>query len=157
MVPPADGRVSYRDLKGDRVYLSDTCVPISNIAQMISETEADFLKAGFPCIICAHIADGNFHCCIPYQPKDYGTVKEIETRMIKRALSLEGTVSGEHGVGVGKIDQILLVRTSVPLCHVFAETFAMKYAVAAFLHVLYAVAVGLNVSVQRPTVPLDAR
>ena len=109
MVPP-DGRVSFRDLKGDRVYLSDTCVPISNIAQMISETEADFLKAGFPCIICAHIADGNFHCCIPYQPKDYGTVKEIETRMIKRALSLEGTVSGEHGVGVGKIDQILLVR-----------------------------------------------
>ena len=105
----ADGRVSYRDLKGDRVYLSDTCVPISNISQMISETEADFLAAGFPCIICAHIADGNFHCCIPYQPEDYSTVKEIETRMIKRALSLEGTVSGEHGVGVGKIDHILEV------------------------------------------------
>ncbi len=57
--------MEYRDLKGDRVYLSDTCVPISNIARMVAETEADFQAAGFPCIICAHIADGNFHCCIP--------------------------------------------------------------------------------------------
>lgn len=98
--------ITYRELKGDRVYLSDTCVPISNIARMISETEDDFTSAGFPCIICAHIADGNFHACIPYQPEQQTTVKEIETRMIKRALSLEGTVSGEHGVGVGKIEHV---------------------------------------------------
>jgi D-lactate dehydrogenase (cytochrome) len=98
--------ISYRELKGDRVYLSDTCVPISHVAQMLSETEDDFTKAGFPCIICAHIADGNFHCCIPSQPEQQATVKEIETRMIKRALSLEGSVSGEHGVGVGKIEHV---------------------------------------------------
>ena len=56
----------YRELQGDRVYLSDTCVPISNVAVMLAETESDFISAGFPCIICAHIADGNFHACIPY-------------------------------------------------------------------------------------------
>ena len=50
------------------------CVPISNIARMISETEEDFVAAGFPAIICAHIADGNFHCCIPYQPDGYSKV-----------------------------------------------------------------------------------
>ena len=69
--------------------------------------EKDFTDAGFPCIICAHIADGNFHCCIPYQPEEKARVQEIEHRMIDRALAYEGTVSGEHGVGVGKIAHII--------------------------------------------------
>jgi D-lactate dehydrogenase (cytochrome) len=82
--------ISYNERKGDRVYLSDTCVPISQVAQMISETESDFENAGFACIICAHIADGNFHCCIPYQPAQQAQVQAIETRMIQRALRTEG-------------------------------------------------------------------
>ena len=45
-----------------------------------------FQAAGFPCIICAHIADGNFHAIIPYQPEAYAKVKDIESRMIRRAL-----------------------------------------------------------------------
>ena len=98
--------ITFRDRKGDRVYLSDTCVPISRIAQMIAETEEDFTSHGFPCIICAHIADGNFHCCIPYQPEEEAMVVTLEHRMISRAILMGGTVSGEHGVGIGKIAQI---------------------------------------------------
>lgn len=95
--------MTYRQKEGDRVYLSDTCVPISNLAEMIAQTEKDFMDHGFPCIICAHIADGNFHCCIPYQLNEQAKVIEIEHRMISRAISMEGTVTGEHGVGIGKI------------------------------------------------------
>jgi D-lactate dehydrogenase (cytochrome) len=98
--------ISYRKKAGDRVYLSDTCVPISNLAEMVSQTEKDFMAHGFPCIICAHIADGNFHCCIPYQLSEQAKVIEVEHRMISRAISMEGTVSGEHGVGIGKIVHI---------------------------------------------------
>jgi len=99
--------ITYDDRKGNKVFISDTCVPISNVARMVSETEADFTKNDFPCIICAHIADGNFHCCVPYQPERQGDVLELEHRMIQRALGYEGTVSGEHGVGVGKIGHIV--------------------------------------------------
>ena len=59
----------YREMKGDSVYLSDTCVPISKLAESIAETEKDFVSNDLPAVICAHIADGNFHCCVPYQPK----------------------------------------------------------------------------------------
>lgn len=99
--------ITYDDRKGNKVFISDTCVPISNVARMVSETEADFTKNDFPCIICAHIADGNLHCCVPYQPERQGDVLELEHRMIQRALGYEGTVSGEHGVGVGKIGHIV--------------------------------------------------
>jgi FAD/FMN-containing dehydrogenase len=50
-----------------QVFLTDTCVPISRLAECIAETERAFTEADLPCIICAHIADGNFHCCVPYQ------------------------------------------------------------------------------------------
>ena len=59
----------YREMKGASVYLSDTCVPISKLAESIAETEKDFVSNNLPAVICAHIADGNFHCCVPYQPK----------------------------------------------------------------------------------------
>ena len=74
--------------------------------------QADFIAAGFPCIICAHIADGNFHCCIPYQPQAYDTVKAIETRMIRRALQLEGTVAawGHAPAFRGAIGRIAFAR-----------------------------------------------
>ena len=93
--------------KSDSVYLSDTCVPFSKLSDMITETEKDFEKVGLPAIICAHIADGNFHCCIPYQPEEKAQVVAAERRLIARAIEVGGTVSGEHGVGVGKIPHIV--------------------------------------------------
>ncbi len=114
--------ISYRDDQGgqkggggggggsgrgkDKVYLSDTCVPLSRLADCISETEEDFLRCGMCPIMCCHIADGNFHCCIPYQPDEKEVMQGLEHRMISRAISMGGTVSGEHGVGVGKVRHI---------------------------------------------------
>jgi len=91
----------------DKVLLSDVCVPLSQLADCISETEADFNANNLPCIICAHIADGNFHCCIPYKPNELVKIHALEARMIERGLAMGGTVSGEHGVGIGKMEHII--------------------------------------------------
>jgi D-lactate dehydrogenase (cytochrome) len=58
----AAGKV--REQKGDSVYLSDTCVPISKLAESVAETEKDFVSNGFPAVICAHIADGTLQCSV---------------------------------------------------------------------------------------------
>jgi len=94
--------------KLDKNYITDVCVPVSNLAECISETEDDFGSIGFPCLICAHIADGNFHCMIPYQPHEKTRLKEAEQRLIERAVRVGGAVSGEHGVGLGKKKHICL-------------------------------------------------
>eukprot|EP00164_Ancoracysta_twista_P003151 GFYU01004202.1.p1 GENE.GFYU01004202.1~~GFYU01004202.1.p1 ORF type:complete len:504 (-),score=122.31 GFYU01004202.1:1655-3136(-) len=91
----------------DKVYCTDVCVPVSKLAQCVSETESDFESNGFPSLICAHIADGNFHCNIPYLPEEKDAVKRIETRMIERAIGYGGAVSGEHGIGIGKREHIV--------------------------------------------------
>ena len=66
--------------------------------------EADFEAAGFPCMMCCHIADGNFHCLVPYSDDAEGLalLRDIEDNMIKRVLDVGGTISGEHGIGLGK-------------------------------------------------------
>lgn len=97
----------HEDQEKDKVYISDTCVPLSKLAECISETEADFVEHGMVPIMCCHIADGNFHCCVPYRQHEKAKLQTLEHRMISRALRLGGTVSGEHGVGVGKVGHIL--------------------------------------------------
>lgn len=96
--------MKYRGKQGgDRVFVSDMCVPVSKLADCVSGAEADCKDAGFECVICAHIADGNFHCLVPYQPEEKKALQELEVRLISRALAAGGTVSGEHGVGIGKV------------------------------------------------------
>lgn len=90
-----------------KAFISDVCVPISKLTECVVETERDFAANTIPCIICAHIADGNFHCVIPYQEEGRQLVKILENRLIERALKMDGTVSGEHGVGMGKIEHAL--------------------------------------------------
>ncbi|CAE8635525.1 unnamed protein product [Polarella glacialis] len=88
------------------LLITDVCVPICSIAACVAQTEADFQASGVPCVMCCHIADGNFHCLLPYNkraPDQVATVRQLEHRLLVRALHLGGTVSGEHGVGVGKI------------------------------------------------------
>lgn len=97
--------MKYRGNKGgDHVFVSDVCVPVSRLAECVADTEADILQSGFECVICAHIADGNFHCLVPHQPHEREVLRELEERIISRALAFGGTVTGEHGVGVGKIE-----------------------------------------------------
>ena len=94
----------YRGLPGgDRVFVSDVCVPISCLAECVAEAEADCHRLGLKCVICVHIADGNFHCLVPHQKTEHSAVKAFEDAVVERALALGGTVSGEHGVGIGKV------------------------------------------------------
>jgi len=97
----------YRKQVNEKVLITDVCVPLTKLTQCIESTESDFMDAGFPCIICAHIADGNFHALVPYQPHEEKSVRKLESQMIDRAIALGGTVSGEHGVGLGKRDKIV--------------------------------------------------
>jgi FAD/FMN-containing dehydrogenase len=98
-----------------RLWVTDVCVPLSRLAQVISETEADFRQSPvkLPCPIVGHVADGNFHCLVPFNSSDTAEVAEmrrLNERLVQRALAYEGTASGEHGVGMGKIDALYQVR-----------------------------------------------
>ena len=92
----------------DKVLITDVCVPLRQLPAVIAATEEDFESAGLLCVICAHIADGNFHCLVPYSsPAEAAACHAAEDRMIARVIAAGGTVSGEHGVGMGKIAHCL--------------------------------------------------
>ena len=92
----------------DLVLITDVCVPLRQLPAVIAATEADFEASGLLCVICAHIADGNFHCLVPYStPAEAAACHAAEDRMISRVIAAGGTVSGEHGVGMGKIAHCL--------------------------------------------------
>lgn len=92
----------------DKVLITDVCVPLRQLPAVIAATEADFEESGLLCVICAHIADGNFHCLVPYStPAEAAACHAAEDRMIARVIAAGGTVSGEHGVGMGKVEHCL--------------------------------------------------
>lgn len=107
------GAMRYRGLEAgtnakEKVYVGDVCVPASKLSECIASTEREFKKARFPCVICAHIADGNFHCLIPFQERERAALLALEDRVIGNAIALGGSASGEHGVGVGKQKYLIL-------------------------------------------------
>lgn len=90
---------------GAEGYVTDVCVPISNLAACIRETSADLSRAGLQAPLVGHAGDGNFHLTILIDGTNEAERKEaagIADRLAARALALEGTVTGEHGVGSGK-------------------------------------------------------
>ena len=90
------------------VYISDVCVPMTTLADCVKQTEEDFRKEGVPCIICAHIADGNFHAMVPFATaKERQQTLELDARLIARAVRMGGACSGEHGIGLGKVKHLL--------------------------------------------------
>lgn len=91
---------------GAKAVVTDVCVPISALAQAVEETRADIAASGIPGPILGHVGDGNFHAILLLNPADTGekaTAKALATRMAERALRLGGTITGEHGVGFGKL------------------------------------------------------
>lgn len=85
---------------------TDVCVPMSRLAQCISETKADLLEASIPAPILGHVGDGNFHVVFvidPRRPEEFEEAKRLNEKLIARALSMDGTCTGEHGIGLGKI------------------------------------------------------
>src|SRR5216684_3976272 len=92
---------------GKQLWATDVCVPISRLAECISETKKDIAGSFMLAPLVGHVGDGNFHLTLmldPDDPKDVAEAERLNTRLVARALALEGTCTGEHGVGYGKID-----------------------------------------------------
>jgi D-lactate dehydrogenase (cytochrome) len=90
---------------GSRAVSTDVCVPISRLTECIVETEKDIAMASMPIPLFGHVGDGNFHCMVlidPEREQDLAEAKAFNERLVKRALDMEGTCTGEHGVGYGK-------------------------------------------------------
>jgi D-lactate dehydrogenase (cytochrome) len=90
---------------GCRVLTTDVCVPISRLAEAVTETRADIDASPLPGPMLGHVGDGNFHVTLLFDPDSAAERHEalrLAHRMAERALRLGGTVSGEHGVGAGK-------------------------------------------------------
>jgi len=90
---------------GSRGYTTDACVPISRLAECIAETQADCAGSPIPAPIVGHVGDGNFHVSFLIDPADKAEVAEAQRladRLTDRTLAMGGTMSGEHGVGLGK-------------------------------------------------------
>ncbi|WP_206019232.1 FAD-binding oxidoreductase [Roseovarius spongiae] len=91
---------------GARAIVTDICVPISKLAEAVDETRRDLQESGVQGPILGHVGDGNFHAILLIDETDAEEVaaaKAVSDRMVKRALRLGGTATGEHGVGVGKL------------------------------------------------------
>jgi D-lactate dehydrogenase (cytochrome) len=86
-------------------WTTDVCVPISRLAQCIVETKHDLAGSSVPSTIVGHVGDGNFHVIFaidPGRPEEMTQVEAINERLITRALAMDGTCTGEHGIGIGK-------------------------------------------------------
>ena len=91
-------------------WATDVCVPMSRLAECISETKADLQASNVPATILGHVGDGNFHVVFsmdPNSPDDLGEVKAINAKLVRRALEMDGTCTGEHGIGLGKQDWLV--------------------------------------------------
>ncbi|MGC9370531.1 MAG: FAD-binding oxidoreductase, partial [Paracoccaceae bacterium] len=91
---------------GATAVVTDMCVPISKLAQAVEETRADIARSSIPGPILGHVGDGNFHAILLVEQGNTAEMEEalaLSGRMVERALALGGTVTGEHGVGMGKL------------------------------------------------------
>ena len=92
---------------GSKGWATDVCVPISRLAECISETQRDLADSPIPSALVGHVGDGNFHLVFmidPQRPDEIAEASRLNERMVARALAMEGTSTGEHGVGYGKMD-----------------------------------------------------
>ena len=91
---------------GATAVVTDVCVPISRLADAVRETRADILASGLPGPILGHVGDGNFHAILLIEPGNAAEKRlalDLSHRLANRALAMGGTVTGEHGVGMGKL------------------------------------------------------
>jgi D-lactate dehydrogenase (cytochrome) len=96
--------------EGAQLWSTDVCVPISRLAECITETQKDVAASFLPAPIVGHAGDGNFHVNFvlnPNDPREMAEAERMNQRLVHRALSLDGTCTGEHGVGCGKIDFLI--------------------------------------------------
>lgn len=91
---------------GKRSVVTDVCVPMSSLAVAVLETQADIAQSRIEGPILGHVGDGNFHALLMIDPdnaEDRAAATDLSHKMAERALRLGGTVTGEHGIGMGKL------------------------------------------------------
>lgn len=91
---------------GARGVSTDVCVPISQLAACVAETEADLKDLDLLAPIVGHVGDGNFHVLLLLDPdsaREQQAAEQFLERLVERAIRMEGTCTGEHGIGQGKI------------------------------------------------------
>jgi D-lactate dehydrogenase (cytochrome) len=91
---------------GSQGYVTDVCVPISRLADCITETQQDIASTGLFAPIIGHVGDGNFHSTIFIDADDktmFEAALALDKRLVQRALDMGGTCTGEHGIGIGKL------------------------------------------------------
>ena len=97
-------------INNGRVYSTDVCLPISNITECVNYAEEQAKKFGLRAPMVGHLGDGNFHVLLPFDPAKkemYKKIREFNDLLIKKALELNGTITGEHGVGLHKKEYLL--------------------------------------------------
>jgi D-lactate dehydrogenase (cytochrome) len=95
---------------GAQIVATDVCVPISRLAECVTATQRDIAESRLVAPIVGHVGDGNFHLTLLVDMDDAAEVtaaKQLNERLIERALSMDGTCTGEHGVGQGKMKYLL--------------------------------------------------
>ena len=91
---------------GAKGLSTDVCVPISRLAECIADTEADIAATGLVAPIVGHVGDGNFHVLVLMDMSDPAEIERAEgfvERLNARAIAMDGTCTGEHGIGQGKL------------------------------------------------------
>jgi len=119
--------MAKKKVDSDHVWTTDVAVPISRLPDIIEETKDDIGRSGLTGSIVGHVGDGNFHTILLYNDSEHSIADALVHRMVKRAIEMEGTATGEHGVGlvkrdyleheigIGGVDLMRKVRVIVPM------------------------------------------
>ncbi|WP_142848163.1 FAD-binding oxidoreductase [Telmatospirillum sp. J64-1] len=94
---------------GSKGMSTDVCVPISRLAQCILETREDLKDVPVPAAIVGHVGDGNFHVALMVDPENKAEIEAVKAfshRLTQRAIAMDGTCTGEHGIGLGKMEYL---------------------------------------------------
>jgi D-lactate dehydrogenase (cytochrome) len=92
---------------GCRAVTTDTCVPISRLADAMLDSIAEADASGIPYFLVGHVGDGNFHVGYlidPNNQEEHAMAEELNQKLVARALSMGGTCTGEHGIGLHKME-----------------------------------------------------
>ncbi|CAM1509690.1 Fc.00g000250.m01.CDS01 [Cosmosporella sp. VM-42] len=98
--------LALRKSPTDKVWITDVAVPLSRLADIIEKTKADILQSGLLGSIVGHVGDGNFHSLILHSDEQRHIAEGLVHRMVDSAIEMQGTVTGEHGVGLVKRDYL---------------------------------------------------
>ncbi|KAK0206868.1 FAD-linked oxidase-like protein [Desarmillaria ectypa] len=95
-------------IPGAKGWATDVCVPVSRLPDLVYQTKEDLKNLGLVATIVGHVGDGNFHALILFNNEEEQVkTKQAVSRMVRRAIALDGTCTGEHGVGIGKKDYLI--------------------------------------------------